>query len=258
MLNLSPLNKKVVTTKTNDNINDSLVNLDTSEKAILEYNNVSPFPHVFIDNFVNDTTMLETIVEEYKNYQSWGLDPYSVKHQVKKFFSPWCNENVLDMPPVTKRLIDHLNSPTVLHKLETLTGIRGLMPDPDLNGGGMHRIDSGGKLSVHADYNKHPTKPWYRRMNLLLYLNKYWEESWGGDLQLWNKDMTAMVKTAQPIFNRAVIFNTTPTAYHGHPHALNSPEGVSRYSIAMYYFTIDRPDHEKDNTTSATWKDIPQ
>jgi Rps23 Pro-64 3,4-dihydroxylase Tpa1-like proline 4-hydroxylase len=254
MLNLNPI-KNFVETRTKKTC---LINLDVSEKAVLEYNNASPFPHVFIDNFVNDIAMLDTIVEEYKNYQAWGYDPYSVKHQVKKFFSPWSKENVLEMPPVTKQLIDYLNSPTVLNKLESLTGIRGLMPDPDLKGGGMHRIDSGGKLSVHADYNKHPIKPWYRRMNLLLYLNKHWEESWGGDLQLWNKDMTAMVKSAQPIFNRAVIFNTTPTAYHGHPHTLNSPEDVSRYSIAVYYFTHDRPDHEKDNTTSATWKDIPQ
>jgi hypothetical protein len=26
----------------------------------------------------------------------------------------------------------------------------------------------------------------------------------------------------------------------------------------MYYFTKDRPDHEKDNSIAATWKDIPQ
>ena len=56
-----------------------------------------------------------------------------------------------------------------MKKLETLTGIQGLMADPMLEGGGMHRIDSGGKLSVHADYNKHPSNPWYRRINLLIY-----------------------------------------------------------------------------------------
>jgi Rps23 Pro-64 3,4-dihydroxylase Tpa1-like proline 4-hydroxylase len=122
----------------------------------------------------------------------------------------------------------------------------------------MHRIDSGGKLSVHADYNKHPRHDLYRRINLLLYLNKNWSESWGGDLQIWNSDMTKMAKSILPIFNRAIIFNTTPTAYHGHPHPLNTPEGISRYSIAMYYFTKDRPDNEKDNSIAATWKEIPQ
>jgi len=256
MLNLNPLNKKSF--GNTENTNKSLINLETNEKARLEYNNATPFPSVIIDNFVNDTSMLDTIIEEYKNYQHWGYDPISVKYQINKFFSPWSKENVLDIPPVTKKLIDYLNSPLVLNKLEKLTGITGLIADPDLRGGGMHCINSGGKLSVHADYNKHPSNPWYRRMNLLLYLNRHWEESWGGDLQLWNKDMTQMVKSIQPLFNRAIIFNTTPTAYHGHPHKLNCPEGVSRYSIAMYYFTMDRPDHEKDNTTSATWQETPQ
>lgn len=258
MINLNPFSSQAKSPELQSICDTPLIKLDVSETAIQNYRNADPFPHTFIDDFVTDTHMLDTIIEEYKTYQFWGHDPYSTNYQVKKFFSPWCDNNVADMPRTTKKLIDYLNSKEVLNKLEKLTGITGLMADPHLNGGGMHRIDSGGRLSVHADYNKHPNKPWYRRMNLLLYLNKYWEESWGGDLQLWNKDMTVMVKAAQPVFNKAVIFNTTPTAYHGHPHPLNSPEGISRYSIAMYYFTMDRPDHEKDNTTSATWKDIPQ
>jgi len=254
MINLNPFTSK--SNKVNNNT--SLINFDVNDDSIKNYNHAVPYPHVFIDNFVNDTNMLDVIVEEYNHYRCWGHDAISLPHQVKKFFSPWCDENIKDIPSVTKNLIDYLNSQPVLDKLEKLTGITGLIADPHLNGGGMHRIDSGGRLSVHADYNRHIFKPWYRRINLLLYLNKHWQPNWGGDLQLWNKDMTVMVKSTQPLFNRAVIFNTTPTAYHGHPHPLNSPEGVSRYSIAMYYFTLDRPDHEKDNSTSATWKDIPQ
>lgn len=256
MLNLNPISSKAGTTV--NKADDSLLNFNVDASTVNRYQTANPFPHIFIDNFVKDGEMLESIVEEYRNYQFWGEDPNSINYQVKKFFSPWCDENIKQMPPNTKRLIDYFNSKPVLNKLEKLTGITNLIADPHLFGGGMHRVDSGGRLSVHADYNKHRTKPWYRRINLLLYLNKNWEESWGGDLQLWNRDVTQMVTRSLPLFNRAVIFNTTPTAYHGHPHPLNSPEGVSRYSIAMYYFTIDRPDHEKDNTTSATWKDIPQ
>jgi hypothetical protein len=256
MLNLNPI--KSLSEKSGDV--PCLVNLDFKQENITQYRSANPFPHVFISDFVKDTNLLDTIVEEYKSYQYWGFDgsDYSKKHQVKKYFSPWCNANVKDIPPATKKLIDHLNSNVVLKKLETLTGISDIIADPTLEGGGMHRIDSGGKLSVHADYNKHPNNPWYRRINLLIYLNKNWQESWGGDLQLWNKDMTKMEKSSLPLYNNCVIFNTTPTAYHGHPHALNSPDGVSRYSIAMYYFTKDRPDHEKDNSIAATWKEIPQ
>jgi Rps23 Pro-64 3,4-dihydroxylase Tpa1-like proline 4-hydroxylase len=256
MLNLNPI-KNLIEKKTETTC---LINLDLSQNTINEYRSVKPFPHIFINNFVRDLNLLDEIIDEYQSYQYWGHDnsEYSKNHQVKKYFSPWCDANVKDIPKSTKKLIDYLNSDTVLKKLETLTGIQGLMADPMLEGGGMHRIDSGGKLSVHADYNKHPNNPWYRRINLLIYLNKNWQDSWGGDLQLWNEGMTVMEKSSPPTYNTCVIFNTTPTAYHGHPHALNTPDGISRYSIAMYYFTKDRPENEKDNSIAATWKEINQ
>jgi glycosyltransferase involved in cell wall biosynthesis len=141
--------------------------------------------------------------------------------------------------------------------LEKLTGIKGLIADPTLLGGGMHKIDSGGKLSIHADSRKHAITGDYRRINLLVYLNKDWNKEWGGSLQLWNNDMTTMVQDIQPFFNRVVIFNTGGDTYHGHPHDLNTPEGVSRISLALYYYTKENPNTDENNVTSAVWKDVP-
>ena len=56
--------------------------------------------------------------------------------------------------------------------------------------------------------------------------------------------MTAAVKRIAPIFNRCVVFSTTSFAYHGHPDPLNCPEGVTRKSMALYYYTKDRPREE--------------
>jgi Rps23 Pro-64 3,4-dihydroxylase Tpa1-like proline 4-hydroxylase len=153
-------------------------------------------------------------------------------------------------------LLNFLNSKEVLTYLEELTGIPDLIADPGLYGGGVHRILSGGKLSVHADYNFHPVTKLHRRVNLLLYLNKDWKEEWGGDLQLWNKDMSMCVKKILPIFNRAVIFNITSEAYHGHPGPLKSPEGIDRLSFALYYFTKERPIEELTDPHMAVWKEV--
>lgn len=238
---------------------DDIVNLDIAFQKQQEYKYSNPFPNTVIDNFFKNEEILNLAIEEFKTYQFWGYDPtdYSKKHQVKKFFSPWNEENIYQMPENIKKIINFFNSQRFIEKLEKLTGINNLIADHSLAGGGMHRIDSGGRLSIHADYNRHPYKPLYRRINLLLYLNKNWNESWGGDLQLWNKEMTAMIKSISPLFNRVAIFNTTPTAYHGHPHPLNTPSEISRYSIAMYYFTSDCPIEEKSDATTAIWKDIP-
>lgn len=221
-----------------------------------KYNLSKPFPHIVIDNFV-DPTLLKDIINEFNNYQFFGHDPKSTKYQVKKLFSPYSAENLKEMPSKTKELIDYFNSKKFISYLEKLTGIKGLTADPTLLGAGMHRIKSGGKLSVHADSSKHAETGLYRRINLLLYLNKDWNPDWGGSLQLYDKDMN-LQSEIQPIFNRAVIFNTTKDSYHGHPHELNTPEEIYRDSIALYYYTKDMPAEEKAEVTSAVWKELPK
>ena len=47
-----------------------------------------------------------------------------------------------------------------------------------------------------------------------------------------------------PLFNRCVIFSTTAYSYHGHPDPLLCPEGTTRKSMALYYFTNGRPAEE--------------
>jgi hypothetical protein len=56
--------------------------------------------------------------------------------------------------------------------------------------------------------------------------------------------MTAPVHRIAPIFNRCVIFNTTSFAYHGHPEPLQCPEGMTRKSMALYYYSSARPPEE--------------
>ena len=78
-------------------------------------------------------------------------------------------------------------------------------------------------------------------MNLLLFLNRDWEEDYGGHFELWNDTATRCEKKVLPIFNRAVLFDTDATSFHGHPHPLDCPEGRRRNSVAVYYYTLDRP-----------------
>jgi Rps23 Pro-64 3,4-dihydroxylase Tpa1-like proline 4-hydroxylase len=149
--------------------------------------------------------------------------------------------------------LQFLNSDITLRFLEKLTGIKNLIPDPTFTGGGYHKIKAGGKLAIHADYNIHPHTKLHRRINLLVYLNPNWIEEWGGNLELWNKNLTEKTHAIAPMFNRAVIFNITDDAYHGHPEPLNCPDNQARYSMALYYFTEDRPEEEKNSEHSALW-----
>ena len=129
--------------------------------------------------------------------------------------------------------------------MQKLTGIKEtLIPDPYLIGGGLHELRNEGFLNIHADFNRHPKMKLDRRLNILVYLNKNWKDEFGGQLQLWDKDMQECKKNIVPIFNRMVIFSTTNTSYHGNPIKVNHPNSVSRKSIAMYYYTNGRPNSE--------------
>ncbi|HEY8180883.1 MAG TPA: 2OG-Fe(II) oxygenase [Thermoanaerobaculia bacterium] len=146
--------------------------------------------------------------------------------------------------PVIRQFLDAMNGFEMLLFLEALTGIDGLIPDPYFGGGGLHQIEAGGFLKVHADFNVHPKLKIDRRLNLLLYLNKDWREEYGGHLELWDSEMKACRKRILPVFNRTVVFSTTDTSFHGHPQPLTPPPGRTRKSISLYYYSAGRPASE--------------
>jgi hypothetical protein len=91
----------------------------------------------------------------------------------------------------------------------------------------------------------------------LIYLNKDWQEEYGGYLELWNTEMTECGQRILPIFNRCVIFNTTDFSYHGHPDPLNCLEGQTRKSLALYYYSNGRPREELSDFHWTTWHERP-
>jgi hypothetical protein len=86
----------------------------------------------------------------------------------------------------------------------------------------------------------------HRRLNLILFLNREWDESWGGCLELhkdpWDPDANS-VSMIVPIANRAVLFETTERSWHGFSRIALPPDRqhISRKSVAVYYYTASRP-----------------
>ncbi len=205
-----------------------------------QYVTASPFPHIYLDD-VFPEEVLNKILEEFPNARQIDWQRYQNKQEVKL-----ASRNEMDFGAHTRHLVHLLNSRPFLDFLETLTGIRNLIPDPSLEGGGLHQILKGGLLKVHADFNKHPATGLDRRLNVLIYLNKDWEEAYGGHFELWDKNMEHAEVKILPLFNRMAIFSTTSFSYHGHPDPLTCPEDRSRKSIALYYYTNGRPAEEID------------
>lgn len=233
-----------------------MINLELSKQLSNQYQEAQPFPHIVIDKFLPET-ILDSVLDEFNKNKNWWYDKvkWTEPYQVNKFYWPYDIETANNMPndlPTISALVNYLNSPIILKYLEELTGIDNLIGDELLMGGGLHKITSGGKLAIHKDYNVHPVKKMYRRLNLLIYLNKDWKREWEGNLELWDKDHTKLEVSVEPLFNRAVIFTISEDSLHGHPVPLNTPENVSRNSIALYYFTEVNP---SDNEHSVVFFD---
>lgn len=222
------------------------------------YATARPFPHIVIDDFL-EPILFERILEALpagdqamgRALRSATLPDGRVAQSGKRNYAEG------EVAPLINLLFWQLNAGGFLYWLERLTRIRGLITDPLMKGGGVHVTDPGGLLRVHADFNRHPVYDLDRRINLLLYLNPEWRTEWGGDLQLWDRDVTECVECISPIGNRCVIFSTSSESFHGHPDPLRSPPGVSRKSIAMYYYSNGRPGAGNREKHATLWPDLP-
>lgn len=213
------------------------------------YSKNDPFPHIVIDGFFR-----EDIAEYlYNNFPKMSQmpnifkEPMSFKGQLSDIDGKW---------PQFSQVFDELQSDKFRVFLGELSGIKDLKSDPILAGGGLHQSPKSGFLDIHVDANFHPLrKDLHRRLNIIIYINKEWQSSWGGNLELWNDignrpgDLSVSV---EPKFNRAVIFSTTRTSWHG-VKPVYCPEGQSRKSLALYYYTQGRPIEELYEDSSVIW-----
>ena len=211
-----------------------VINKSTKDLSLLakinkeKYQNSKPYPHIIIKNFF-DKDFLNLVLEEFPDLsKKQSSINYENKNEIK-----FANNDRKHFKKSTKKLFEYLNSTQFLNFLQKISSIKErILPDRSLSGGGLHEIKRGGVLKVHTDFNKHPTKNLDRRINVLIYLNKKWKKNYGGELELWNKDMKKCVKKILPTFNTMVIFSTNDFTNHGHPRYLNCPKNISRKSVA--------------------------
>lgn len=205
------------------------------EQLSSDYCFAEPFPHIVLDNFLPLELIsgLQAHFPEETLASDVVFDLGYAGHHKRQILPGECDD-------FCRRTFDFFNSQSFLEFLEGLSTIQGLLPDPYFIGGGFHETSREGKLGVHADFRINNQLHVNRRMNVIVYLNEDWQEDYNGYLELWSRDMSARIKSVAPLLNRCVIFNTDADSYHGHPDPLMTPDGVTRRSVALYYYTASR------------------
>jgi len=192
-----------------------------------------PFPHLVIDNFIDQSVAAEAYKVFPKIEDMDTLNDY----RQRKAQDPAIDK----FHPLFQDIIfEHLQSDRLLNWLGRVTGIKNLKADEQLYASGLAQGANGSFLNVHLDNSSHPVNPWFRRLNLILYLNPNWSEEKGGQLEFWRDDMKESTSIL-PVLNRMALFATDKRSWHGYRH-VNTPDGDTRKSINIYYFTEESPD----------------
>ena len=218
------------------------------------YSQAKPFPFVHIENFLEPEFALE-VARSYPTFETatgHGREFKTVNEKRKV--------QIMDtarFPDPVKVLNDAIASQQFLDDMSYVTGIPKLLADEQLLGGGMHVTGPGGRLDVHVDFNFVEDRKLHRRINLLLYLNPEWAPQWGGEVQLWDREVKRCEHAFAPKLNRCVIFETSDISFHGvTPVTDDAP--YARCSFAAYYYTREAPPHWKGAYHSTIFKARPE
>lgn len=244
-MHLSQAEMKIAANDCVSKINNAKIGLNYFEK---------PFKHLVIDNFF-EISLANACLENFPDLSDPSWEHANDSDIEIKYRTTWKSE--FDIPEGIVQAIRILNSAPFLLAMAEKFNIDKIIPDPYFTGGGLNVTKPGGLLDVHVDGNYHDATGLNRRLNALVYLNKNWEPSWGGEFGIYDEIGENCLKSVEPIFNRLVIFDSHDKSFHGLPSPLSFPEGETRKSILLYYYT--KAPRESSQITisephSALWK----
>ena len=202
-----------------------------SQSLSQAYQTAAPYPHVVIDNLF-DPELLDRLVAEFPSKKSRDWLVWDTSNELKT-----TSRGIEGLSPFTQMFCLWLNSTDVINAIKSIVGIDNLVGDPLFHGAGLHEMYRDGWLEMHADYTRHFTLPLMRRINILIYLNRDWDASWGGDLVLRDHKNHDRQVSYDCNFNRTIIFPTTAKTFHGVPAHLSCPIDRSRKLLSIYYWT---------------------
>jgi len=201
------------------------------------------FKHVMIENFF-EPSFADQLLTDFPSF-----DSRLARNEYGDIGGKAVNTKIREISPVYQRQYAVISSKPFLEFMSRLSGIPDLLIDPKMFGGGTHDNRHGQELDPHVDFNYDESEQLHRRLNLIVYLNKEWETEWGGALEIHSnprRPQENQIESFDPLFNRAVMFETNEYSWHGFPK-IDLPEDkrhLSRKSLSIYLYTKDRPAEE--------------
>jgi hypothetical protein len=202
---------------------------NNAEQLSRDFDSATPCRHLALPNFLSQD-LADSLYANFPLLDTLNVKRKSLNENKSEdyHFERWHSDFA--------KLREVVKSEAFCKWMEQVTGVEGLTTTMDSLGSGVHQGGPGSYVDVHVDVNMNPKAGLWRRINLLIYLNKNWKPEYGGELELWDKEMTKCEVKVPCIHNMAVIFYTDDNSPHGYAK-INVPEGETRKSFYTYFYT---------------------
>jgi hypothetical protein len=230
-------------------LNDEII--EKAEQLRQKFRGAQPFPHMVFDGLFSPD-LLEIIFRDFGNL---GADMMKARQSDREITFRSRSDVVL--PASAQIYFDTVNSGRFVKFLTELTGISGLITDSSLLRGGLHESREGGNFQMHLDFSKHPVTDLDNRLVLITYLNRNWQEEFGGALELWSIAEDRCITKVIPEFGRSIIFEQSAVSLHGHPTPIKTPDNRPRRSLATYYYSNGLDDRAAETRYNTHFRSDP-
>lgn len=207
------------------------------------YKTTPPYPHMFQNNFL-DNTFAKELQTEIMNIPSSEWDRYE-----NPFEQKFTLRDKYNFPEKLSAIFDELTSDKFVSHLSDVVGHK-LLLDETRNFWGVHKYGPGDKLDIHVDAGLHPTMGIKKLVTLGIYLSYDWKEEYGCNLEIWRGENSAnndaklieKVKSISPLFNRMVLFTCDDYSWHGNPEPALCPHDSVRIFVTLSYLCENTTD----------------
>lgn len=156
--------------------------------------------------------------------------------------------------PLLEEIIYAFQDAKIVDVVAEICGLKGAIPDENLYAGGISMMGHKQFLNPHLDNSHDKDRKLWRILNLLYYVTPEWEESYGGNLELWPDGLKNPQITIHSKFNRLAVMAT-------HNRSLHSVSPVTytgyRCCVSNYYFS-QSPVHDDDTFHVTSFRGRPE
>ncbi len=142
-----------------------------------------------------------------------------------------------DFDPLIKDATFAFQDERVIDIVSEITGVKDAVGDPNLYAGGISAMETGHFLNPHIDNSHDHEQKNYRVLNLLYYVTPAWKPENGGNLELWDEDVTRAIEIPS-LFNRLVLMSTGDKSFHSVNEVIAAGR---RCCVSNYYFSPHSP-----------------